>query len=111
VLAEGQRRFGVTIAGLGAFALVAVGCGNGEEQIAGVGNGGGETATHTLEVSTPAPTATAEATYAVQAGDTLYDLALEWGTTVEAIVALNGLADANVLAVGQVLKIPPRSEQ
>ncbi len=42
-------------------------------------------------------------------GDTLYGLALEYGTTVEAIMAANGIADRNQpLRVGVRLVIPAR---
>lgn len=43
--------------------------------------------------------------YIVRAGDTLWTLARRYGTTVEAIVALNGLT-GDLLTIGQVLKIP-----
>jgi LysM repeat protein len=55
------------------------------------------------------PTATVPAgqsEHTVQWGDTLFSLARRYGTTVEAIVALNGLADASNIRVGQVLRIP-----
>jgi LysM repeat protein len=45
-------------------------------------------------------------TYTVQSGDTLYAIAGKYGTSVDAIVQLNGLADADVLSIGQVLQIP-----
>lgn len=44
--------------------------------------------------------------YTVQWGDTLYALARRYNTTVEAIVALNALPNANFIRVGQVLSIP-----
>jgi len=72
----------------------------------------------TSEAPTPAasatvgPTPTAAATpaasyqtYTVQAGDTLYDIAIKFGTTVTAINQLNGLT-STTLHAGQVLKIP-----
>lgn len=43
--------------------------------------------------------------YTVQAGDTLWLLAQRFGTTVEAIMSLNGLTSSN-LYIGQVLRIP-----
>lgn len=43
--------------------------------------------------------------YTVVAGDTLFLLARRFGTTVEAIMALNGLTSTN-LSIGQVLRIP-----
>jgi len=44
--------------------------------------------------------------YTVQWGDTLSAIAIRHGTTVSAIVAANGLANANYIRVGQVLWIP-----
>lgn len=57
-----------------------------------------------------APAAEAPAgstTYVVQDGDTLWDIALEHGTTVEAIVAANELLNPADLTVGEELIIPP----
>jgi len=45
----------------------------------------------------------------VQAGDTVFSIARRFGTTVEAIVAANGLADPGQIEVGQVLMIPGAS--
>lgn len=47
--------------------------------------------------------------YTVQWGDTLTSIAASYGTTPAAIMALNGLANANMLSVGQVLRIPDQS--
>ena len=44
-------------------------------------------------------------TYVVKAGDTLYKIAQEYGTTVTDIVNLNDLKTTN-LSIGQVLLIP-----
>ena len=41
--------------------------------------------------------------YVVQAGDTLTRIAQMFGTTVEALTALNGLADPSLIYVGQIL--------
>jgi murein DD-endopeptidase MepM/ murein hydrolase activator NlpD len=54
---------------------------------------------------TAAPTAEAPV-YVVVPGDTLYGIAERFGTTVEAIVAANDIADARLINVGQKLVIP-----
>ena len=54
---------------------------------------------------TPSATATPPGTYEVADGDTLWDIAVRFNTTVEAIVAVNELTNADELTVGQVLKI------
>jgi len=45
-------------------------------------------------------------TYIVKSGDSLYNIAIKYGTTVAAIASLNSLADPNNIKVGQTLKIP-----
>lgn len=45
-------------------------------------------------------------THTVKSGDTLYAIAIRYGTTVAAIAALNNIANPNQIKVGQVLKIP-----
>ncbi|MGC8786854.1 MAG: LysM peptidoglycan-binding domain-containing protein [Anaerolineae bacterium] len=66
-------------------------------------------------IPTVYPTATTvpgQFEYTVQWGDTLYSLARRFNTTVDALVALNGLPNPNYIRVGQVLKItgtPPPS--
>ena len=57
----------------------------------------------------PEPTATpapSESTYTVQAGDTLYGLAVRFGTTVAELASLNGISADALLAVGQTLQVP-----
>lgn len=44
--------------------------------------------------------------YTVQSGDTLFDIALRFGVTLEALLAANPGLEANALAVGQSLIIP-----
>ncbi len=44
--------------------------------------------------------------YTVKSGDTLYSIAQRYNTTVNAIARYNGIADPNVIQVGQVLRIP-----
>jgi LysM repeat protein len=45
-------------------------------------------------------------THTVVAGDTLSGIAKEYGTTVEAIVAANGISNPELIVIGQVLSIP-----
>jgi putative chitinase len=42
----------------------------------------------------------------VRPGDTLGDIAARFGTTVAALQSANGLADSDVILIGQVLVIP-----
>lgn len=56
-----------------------------------------------LTPPTPAPT-----TYTVKPGDTLSGIAALFGVTVDDIVRVNNITDANVLSDGQILKIPGR---
>lgn len=44
--------------------------------------------------------------YLVQAGDTLWDIAQKYGTTVDAIVEANNIRDRNLILPGQTLVIP-----
>jgi LasA protease len=45
-------------------------------------------------------------TYTVQPGETLSQIALVFGCTVDEIVAANGLSSANAISAGQALRIP-----
>ena len=45
-------------------------------------------------------------THVVQAGESLFSIALNYGTTVEAIMAANGLANPELVRIGQELIIP-----
>ncbi len=56
--------------------------------------------------STPVPQ---QVEYTVQLGDTLTSIAANFGTTADAIMALNGLSNANLISAGQVLLIPGQS--
>ena len=47
--------------------------------------------------------------HVVQAGDTLGGIADSYGTSVEELVAINGLADANYIFVGQEILLTPGS--
>lgn len=54
--------------------------------------------------TTPPPTSTT--TYTVRSGDTLYAIALRYGTTVQQLVSLNNISNPNLIRVGQVLRLP-----
>lgn len=54
---------------------------------------------------TPTPIPSAQTTYRVKSGDTLYDIAIAFKTSVSAIRTLNGLT-SNTIRAGQVLLIP-----
>jgi LysM repeat protein len=45
-------------------------------------------------------------TYVVQAGDTLYSISVRFKTTVQALMVMNNLGNANLLYPGQVLRVP-----
>lgn len=54
-----------------------------------------------------APSApTPSTTYVVQPGDSLYRIALRYGTTTRAIMDLNGIPNPNLVSTGQALAIP-----
>jgi LysM repeat protein len=54
----------------------------------------------------PAVPANAGATHVVQAGENLYRIAVRYGTTVRALVELNGIYNPGHIAAGQTLVIP-----
>ena len=50
--------------------------------------------------------ATGEVIHTVKAGETLWKIAQKYGTTYQKIAAYNGIANANLIRVGQKIKIP-----
>ncbi len=56
-------------------------------------------------VPTPSQPAPAAGTYTVVSGDTLSGIAARYGTTVAALAAANGIANPNLIRVGQVLQL------
>ena len=52
------------------------------------------------------PSPTPAGLYVIQQGDTLGGLAEDFGTTVEDLMAANGLTDPNAIQAGQTLLIP-----
>lgn len=49
---------------------------------------------------------TTQKTYKVVSGDTLSKIAKKYGTTVDTLVALNGIKNKNLIYVGQIIKLP-----
>jgi LysM repeat protein len=54
----------------------------------------------------PTPVPSAARSYKVRSGDTLSSIAARYGTTVKALMEANGIANASLIRVGQVLIIP-----
>ena len=71
--------------------------------------GPSSTPTIVVDTATPTPTRTAPETtaiyYTVRSGDTLSGIAVAYGTTVESLMRINGLANADQVAAGQRLQI------
>lgn len=57
-------------------------------------------------IATTTAGSSAGGTYTVRAGDSVGALAVRWGTTSARIAQVNGLANQNVIVVGQTLRIP-----
>jgi uncharacterized protein YkwD len=69
----------------------------------------GGTAQPVITATAAAPTATIDSTYTtyvVQPGDTLFQIALRFGTSVDKLAAANGITNPDRIEVGQVLIIP-----
>ena len=54
----------------------------------------------------PEQPATGETVYTVQKGDTLSKIAAKYGTTYQKLASYNGIANPNIINVGQKIKIP-----
>ncbi len=54
----------------------------------------------------PTPTPIGQIVYVVEWGDTLWEIARRYGTTVDAIAAVNHISNPNLIYVGQWLVIP-----
>ena len=67
---------------------------------------GGTSATGLPNVGSQSEPSPVPQVYVVRAGDNLSSIAQRFGSTVQALVEANGLADPNALQVGQSLRIP-----
>ena len=58
--------------------------------------------------ASPTPTASASGakTYTVKSGDTLSGIASRFGTTSKILMELNSISNANLIKIGQILKLP-----
>ena len=66
---------------------------------------GSSTSVSTSTSSSSASQATTSGTYTVKAGDTLSSIASSYNTTTAALASANGISNANLIYVGQVLKV------
>lgn len=62
-------------------------------------------------VREPPPVRSTTETYIVRAGDSLNQIAARFGVGVGSLMSFNGLVNPNLLAVGQVLRIPAQTPQ
>jgi LysM repeat protein len=58
------------------------------------------------ELAAPAADASQPTTYVLRSGDNLTRLAAQYGTSIDAILAANGISNANKIYVGKTLVIP-----
>lgn len=70
----------------------------------------GATTTTTTKPSTSTGTGS-ETVYVVKAGDTLSAIAKKYGTTYQKLAQYNGIANPNIISVGQKIKIPGKATQ
>lgn len=71
-----------------------------------IGPGGVPQATLIPTPAAAAATGPAGSTYSVAKGDTLSAIALKNNTSVAALAALNGIANPNLISIGQTIKLP-----
>ncbi|MFN2283320.1 MAG: LysM peptidoglycan-binding domain-containing protein [Anaerolineae bacterium] len=67
---------------------------------------GGDEAESTPEATAEPVTTSTPGKHVVQAGENLFRIALRYGTSVDAIAKANGITNAALIYVGQVLTIP-----
>ena len=66
-----------------------------------------DTARNSRSVDLDLPTPTAIGQHQVVWGDTLSGIAASYGTTLSALMAMNELSNPDLLAIGQIIKLPP----
>ena len=65
----------------------------------------------TGSTATTQPSTGSETVYVVKKGDTLSSIASKYGTTYQKLAEYNGIANPNVISVGQKIKIPGTTTQ
>lgn len=60
----------------------------------------------TSDKPTNTPASSSDVVYVVKRGDTLSRIAAKYGTTYQKLAAYNGIANPNIISVGQRIKIP-----
>ena len=96
------------------LAVLGAACGDGggtTSEDRPIGTDAGEITPTATATPTESPTATPISTpeafyYVVKEGDTLGSIAAEFGTSLDAIIAVNTLENPNVLSIGQQVEIP-----
>lgn len=91
---------------VGALVLVAA-CGGGDATSTTTTSTTATTSVDATTTTVGTTTTAASATYTVQPGDTLFDIARRFGSTVDALVEANDISDPDLITPGQVLEIPP----
>ncbi len=64
----------------------------------------------TAEPAAQPPAASGATSHTVQEGERLFRIALQYGLTYQELAAFNGIANPNLIMVGQVLKLPAAGE-
>jgi len=64
----------------------------------------------TAALTEQAPETSGATSHTVKEGERLYRIALQYGLTYQELAAYNGIANPNLILVGQVLKLPAAGE-
>jgi lysozyme len=74
-------------------------------QLTGSSTSTSSTKTSSSSTSSSSKKSSTSSSYTIKSGDTLYEIAKEYNTTVAKLVSLNSITNANLLYVGQVLQL------